>query len=77
MGVSETGCFNKVVEEFSELDGLPDSLGTVSDCNSSNDSLRFLPWVAGSWLQAAGYDVPERATRSSRSSGFMWLLASS
>lgn len=34
--------------------GLPDSPGTVSDSNSSNDFLRLLPWVVGSWLQAAG-----------------------
>lgn len=54
MGVSEIGCFSEAVEEFFELEGLPDSLGTVSDSNSSNDFLRFLPWVVGSWLQAAG-----------------------
>lgn len=54
MGGSEIGCFSKVVEGFFELEGLPDSLGTVSDSNSSNDFLRSLPWVVGSWLQAAG-----------------------
>lgn len=35
------------------MEGLPDSPGTVCDSNSSNDFLRFLPWVVGSWLQAA------------------------
>lgn len=54
MGGSKIGCFSKVVEEFFELEGLPDSLGTVSDSDSSNDFLRFLPWVVGWWLQEAG-----------------------
>lgn len=62
------------MEEFSELEGLPDSGGTVSDSDSSNDFLLCLPWVVSSRLQAAGNDVPKRATPSSRSSGFVWLL---
>lgn len=55
------------------LEGLSGSVGTVPDCDSSNDFLFSLPWVVSSRAQAAGNDVPERATRTSQCTAFAWL----